>query len=73
MDEIDKRIQNRFNMFNSYSINSNKEEKENNKINLRKKKIQNLMMRKRYFDSYSHIGFKNENQKTKKEHMYILK
>ena len=72
MDEIDKRIQNRFNMFNSYLINSNKEEKENNKINLRKKKIQNLMMRKRYYDSYSHIGFKNENQKTKKEHNNII-
>ena len=38
MDDIDKRIQNRYNIFNSNSINSNKEEKEKCKINLRKKK-----------------------------------
>ena len=47
MDEIDKRMENRYNLFNSNSINSAKEEKEKNRINLRKKNIHNLIMRKR--------------------------
>ena len=39
MDDIDKRFENRYHLFNSNTINSYKEEKELNKINLRKKKI----------------------------------
>ena len=68
MDEIDKRIQNRYNIFNSNSINSNKEEKEKCKINLRKKKIQNIMMRKRYYDEYSNISSHNKNIKQIKKY-----
>ena len=72
MDEIDKRIQNRYNIFNSNSINSNKEEKEKCKINLRKKKIQNIMMRKRYYDEYSNISSHNNNLKLNKKRSNII-
>ena len=72
MDEIDKRMQNRYNIFNSNSINLNKEEKEMNRVNLRKKKIQSLMMRKRYYDDYSHISFNNDNTKTNKKRKNII-
>ena len=71
MEDIDKRMQNRYNLFNSNSINSNKEEKEINRVNLRKKKIQSLMMRKRYYDDYSHISF-NNNIKTNKKRNNII-
>ena len=66
MDEIDKRFEHRYNTYNSNSINIHKQEKELTKINLRKKKIQNLMMRKRYYDDYSHIYAKDGNNKTNK-------
>ena len=67
MDEIDKRMENRYNLFNSNSINSAKEEKEKNRINLRKKNIHNLIMRKRYYDNYSHMySNKNINKANKK-------
>ena len=72
MEEIDKRMQNRYNIFNSNSINLNKEEKEMNRVNLRKKKIQSLMMRKRYYDDYSHISFNNDNTKTNKKRKNII-
>ena len=72
MEEIDKRMQNRYNIFNSNSINLNKEEKEMNRVNLRKKKIQSLMMRKRYYDDYSHISFINDNTKTNKKRKNII-
>jgi len=72
MDEIDKRMQNRYDIFNSNSINSNKEEKEKNRVNLRKKKIQSLMMRKRYYDDYSHISFNNSNVKSNKKRSNII-
>ena len=72
MDEIDKRMQNRYDIFNSNSINSNKEEKEKNRVNLRKKKIQSLMMRKRYYDDYSHISFNNSNIKSNKKRNNII-
>ena len=72
MDDIDKRFENRYHLFNSNTINSYKEEKELNKINLRKKKIQNLIMRKRYYDDYSHISFNNNHNKTNKKTTNII-
>ena len=72
MDAINKRFENRYNLFNSNIINSYKEEKELNKINLRKKKIQNIMMRKRYYDGYSHISFNNTHDKKIKKRTNII-
>ena len=72
MDDIDKRFENRYHLFNSNIINSYKEEKELNKINLRKKKIQNLIMRKRYYDDYSHISFNNTHSKANKDKTNVI-
>ena len=72
MDDIDKKLEQRYNLFNSNSLNTNKEEKELNKINLRKKKIQNIMMKKRYYDDYSHISFNNENINNNKKRENII-
>ena len=72
MDDIDKRMENRYNLFNSDSINSAKEEKEKNRINLRKKNIHNIMMRKRYYDNYSHMYSNNNINKSKKTHNNII-
>lgn len=78
MEDIDKKFQKRFNMFND-DINETKEEKELNRINLRKKKIQNIMMCKRYFDNYSNIDNNlnhknniNNNNSQKKENEYMI-
>ena len=72
MDDIDKRMENRYNLFNSDSINSAKEEKEKNRINLRKKNIHNIMMRKRYYDNYSHMYSNNNINKSNKTHNNII-
>ena len=72
MDEIDKRMENRYNLFNSNSINSAKEEKEQNRINLRKKNIHNLMMKKRYYDDYSHMYSNNNINKPNKKRNNII-
>ena len=72
MDEIDKRMKDRFNIFNEDTINSSKQEKEINRVNLRKKKVQNIMMRKRYFDNYSFISSNNNNIKSNKRRNNII-
>lgn len=76
MEDIDKKMQKRYNMINEDIVNIAKEEKEKNRINIRKKKIQNLMMRKRYFEIYSNNGFntnkKNDNNKNIKNSDYII-
>ena len=78
MEDIDKKFQKRFNIFND-DKNEKKEEKELNRINLRKKKIQNIMMCKRYFDNYSNIDNNlnhknniNNNNSQKKENEYMI-
>ena len=55
MEDINKKMQKRYNILDGNIIDSIKEEKEKNKITLRKKKIQNLIMKKRYLDNYSNI------------------
>ena len=72
MDEIDKRMKDRFNFFNEDTINSSKQEKEINRVNLRKKKVQNIMMRKRYFDNYSFISSNNNSIKSNKRRNNII-
>ena len=72
MDEIDKRMKDRFNLFNENSINYNKQEKEINRVNLRKKKVQNIMMRKRYYDNYSFIYSNNNNINSSKRRINII-
>ena len=76
MEDIDKKMQKRYNMINEDIVNIAKEEKEKNRINIRKKKIQNLMMRKRYFEIYSNNGFntnkKNDSNKNIKNSDYII-
>ena len=72
MDEIDKRMKDRFNLFNENSINYNKQEKEINRVNLRKKKVQNIMMRKRYYDNYSFIYSNNNNINSNKKRNNII-
>ena len=62
MEEIDKKMQKRLDIFNENLIQCTKEEKEKNKISLRKQKIQNIIMKKRYLDNYSNIDF-NLNKK----------
>ena len=72
MDEIDKRMKDRFNIFNENTINYNKQEKEMNRVNLRKKKVQNIMMRKRYYDNYSFIYSNNNNINSNKKRNNII-
>ena len=72
MDEIDKRMKDRFNLLNENSINYNKQEKEINRVNLRKKKVQNIMMRKRYYDNYSFIYSNNNNINSNKKRNNII-
>ena len=72
MDEIDKRMKDRFNLLNENSINYNKQEKEINRVNLRKKKVQNIMMRKRYYDNYSFIYSNNNNINSSKRRINII-
>ena len=72
MDEIDKRMKDRFNIFNENTINYNKQEKEMNRVNLRKKKVQNIMMRKRYYDNYSFIYSNNNNINSSKRRINII-
>ena len=76
MEDIDKKMQRRYNMINEDIVNIAKEEKEKNRINIRKKKIQNLMMKKRYFEIYSNNGSntnkKNDNNKNIKNSNYII-
>ena len=72
MDEIDKRMKDRFDLFNEDTINSSKQEKEISRVNLRKKKVQNIMMRKRYFDNYSFISSNNNNIKSNKRRNNII-
>ena len=55
MESIEQKIQKKFNLTTEDLINQTKEEKQQNRINLRKKKIQNIMMRKRYYDNFSNI------------------
>ena len=75
MESIEQKIQKKFNMTTEDIINQAREEKQQNRINLRKKKIQNIMMRKRYYDNYSNIGLndnKVNNNKTNKEIVYTI-
>ena len=72
MDEIDKRMKDRFDLFNEDTINSSKQEKEISRVNLRKKKVQNIMMRKRYFDNYSFISSNNNSIKSNKRRNNII-
>ena len=72
MDEIDKRMKDRFDLFNEDTINSSKQEKEISRVNLRKKKVQNIMMRKRYFDNYSFISLNNNSIKSNKRRNNII-
>ena len=72
MDEIDKRMKDRFDLFNEDTINSSKQEKEISRVNLRKKKVQNIMMRKRYFDNYSFISLNNSSIKSNKRRNNII-
>ena len=78
MEDIDKKIQKRFDKLNEDIVDTIKEEKEKNRISLRKKKIQNLIMTKRYLDNYSNIdnniNHKNNNSKSNanKEYMFDI-
>jgi hypothetical protein len=75
MESIDKKIQKKFNLTTEDIINQTKEEKQQNRINLRKKKIQNIVMRKRYYDNFSNIGIddnKVNNNNTNKEIDYAI-
>ena len=78
MEDIDKKIQKRFDKLNEDIVDTIKEEKEKNRISLRKKKIQNLIMTKRYLDNYSNIDYninhKNNNSKSNanKEYMFDI-
>ena len=74
MESIDKKIQKKFNLTTEDIINQTKEEKQQNRINLRKKKIQNIMMRKRYYDNFSNIGIDDNkvNNNTNKEIDYTI-
>ena len=72
MDEIDKRIKDRFNIFNENTINYNKQEKELNRVNLRKKKVQSTTTRKRHCDNYSLIYSNNSNIKSSKKRNNII-
>ena len=69
MEDIDKKIQKRFDKLNEDIVDTIKEEKEKNRISLRKKKIQNLIMRKRYIENLSNIdnniNHKNHNSNSK--------
>jgi len=77
MEDIDQKMKKRFDIFNDNIIKTTKEEKEKNRITLRKKKIQNLIMKKRYYDNYSKIDFNinknnnnnNNNNNKNKEYM----
>jgi hypothetical protein len=62
MEDLDKKMQKRFNILNEDIINTTKQEKEKNRIELRKKKIQSIMMRKRYIEVYSNPSFNNNNK-----------
>ena len=55
MEDMDKKIQKRFDKLDENLIDSIKEEKEKNRISLRKKKVQNLIMTKRYYENFSKI------------------
>ena len=71
MDELDKKMQKRLDILGENVMNITKEEKENSKISLRKKKIQNIIMKKRFYDNYSNIEFnidKNNNNVQNKIH-----
>ena len=71
MDELEKKMQKRLDILNENVMNITKEEKENSKISLRKKKIQNIIMKKRFYDNYSNIEFnkdKNNNNVQNKIH-----
>ena len=75
MEGIDKKIQKKFYMTTEDIINQTREEKQQNRINLRKQKIQNIMMRKRYYDKYSNIGLndnKVKNNNANKEIDYTI-
>ena len=71
MDELEKKMQKRLDILGENVMNITKEEKENSKISLRKKKIQNIIMKKRFYDNYSNIEFnidKNNNNVQNKIH-----
>ena len=77
MEDIDKKLKQRFNIFNDDIINTTKQEKEKNRIELRKNKIQKMMMRKRYLESYSNQSFTNNktnvnNKNTKSDKNYMI-
>ena len=70
MDELEK-MQKRLDILNENVMNITKEAKEISKISLRKKKIQNIIMKKRFYDNYSNIEFnidKNNNNVQNKIH-----
>ena len=75
MDELEKKMQKRLDILGENVMNITKEEKENSKISLRKKKIQNIIMKKRFYDNYSNIELnidKNNNNvqnKIRKDYM----
>ena len=77
MEDIDKKIQKRFDKLNEDIVDTIKEEKEKNRISLRKKKIQNLIMTKRYLDNYSNIDNNinhknNSKSNANKEYMFDI-
>ena len=78
MEDIDKKIKKRFDKMNEDIVEIIKEEKEKNRISLRKKKIQNLIMTKRYYESFSNIDYNinhknnNSNSKNNAENEYMF-
>ena len=65
--ELDKITKIRLNILNDNLADSMKEEREKNRISLRKKKIQNYIMKKRYIENLSSVDY-NINNKNNNTH-----
>ena len=65
--ELDKVTKKRLNILNDNLADSLKDEREKNRISLRKKKIQNYIMKKRYIENLSNIDYNlnNKNSNTR--------